>query len=190
VSRGGKTSGSRASSARGTASLLDEDEMAETGGVVQRGAHERDVGLASLERGDVLRGRAATDVDLRRGVLLAEGAQDERGDVEVARDAERDPEPAGDALRGVARGGEALGGAGHGAAGGLPQREAGRRERDAARRALEERGAGDLLELVDLPGQRGLGDVQALGGPGEVELLGDGEEAGQQSEVEIHARQA
>ena len=64
-----------------------------------------------------------------------------------------------------------------------------RRERE--RRLLEERlsGGGELdlaagadeqfcaegpLELADLVAQRRLGDVEARGGPAEVELLGDG----------------
>jgi hypothetical protein len=69
--------------------LLDQDEMPEERSVGDRRAPERDVGLAGLGRGDVLRGCPAADVDLRLGMLLAERAQDQRGDVEVARDAQR-----------------------------------------------------------------------------------------------------
>ena len=46
------------------------------------------------------------------------------------------------------------------------------------------------LELLDLRGQRLLGDEQPLGRAGEVQLLGDRDERAQQPRVEIHHRAA
>jgi len=51
--------------------------------------------------------------------------------------------------------------------------------------ADEQVGAEGALELVDLVAQRRLGDVQARGGPAEMELLGDGQEVAQQARLEI-----
>ena len=45
--------------------------------------------------------------------------------------------------------------------------------------ALEELGAEFVLQLLDLPGQGRLGDVQAGRGAAEIELLGQGEEVSQ-----------
>jgi hypothetical protein len=42
--------------------------------------------------------------------------------------------------------------------------------------AAEERDAEGILELANLLAQGGLGDVEALGGPGEIALLGDGDD--------------
>ncbi len=47
-------------------------------------------------------------------------------------------------------------------------------EADAAAEAVEELGAQVFLELQDLLGERGLRDVAALGGAGEVTGVGDG----------------
>jgi len=51
--------------------------------------------------------------------------------------------------------------------------------------ADEQVGAEGALELVDLVAQRRLGDVQARGGPTEMELLGDGQEVAEQARLEI-----
>jgi hypothetical protein len=50
---------------------------------------------------------------------------------------------------------------------------------DPAPVALEQRDPQLVLELGDLPAESGLGDVEALGRPPEVELLGDGDEVAQ-----------
>ena len=42
------------------------------------------------------------------------------------------------------------------------------------------------FQCADVPGQHGLGDVQALGGATEVQLFGDGDEVPQLAQVKIH----
>jgi hypothetical protein len=51
--------------------------------------------------------------------------------------------------------------------------------------AHEQVGAERALELLDLVAQRRLGDIDARGGPAEMELLGDGQEVAQQARLEI-----
>ncbi len=53
---------------------------------------------------------------------------------------------------------------------------AGRREGDLAGGAHQQRDAELPLQLLDRPGERGLGHAEALGGAAEVQLLGDGDE--------------
>ena len=60
--------------------------------------------------------------------------------------------------------------------------DAGGGEGDRPRGAVDELHAELALELLDLPAQRRLGHVQALGGAPEVQLLGDGDETGQSGE--------
>ncbi len=55
-------------------------------------------------------------------------------------------------------------------------RQACRREFDPAGTADQKVDAEFALELADLLGQRRLGHVQPVGGPAEVEFLGDGAE--------------
>ena len=55
---------------------------------------------------------------------------------------------------------------------------------DAMRRAQQQRAAEQLLERTDLPAERRLGDVEALGRPPEVELLGDGNEGAQVAQLD------
>ena len=43
-----------------------------------------------------------------------------------------------------------------------------------------------LLQRADLPGQHRLRDVQPLGGPAEVQLLGHGHEVAQLAQIDIH----
>lgn len=68
------------------------------------------------------------------------------------------------------------------------ERLAGRGQCGALSVAFEQRQAQILLEAADLLGHRGLGDEQALGGPGEVQLLGDGLEVPQRTQMNVHAR--
>ena len=63
------------------------------------------------------------------------------------------------------------------------QDRAGLGQLDAAVRAREQLYAQLLLELADLLGDRGLGDVQARGRVAEVPLLGDGDEVPQMSKL-------
>ncbi len=65
------------------------------------------------------------------------------------------------------------------------QRLARDRQRAAAAGAVEQLGAEILLERGDLAAQRGLGEVQLLGGAGEVAEPGDLDEAAQLLEVHI-----
>ena len=58
----------------------------------------------------------------------------------------------------------------------------GRGQGDRPGGAVDELHAELALELLDLPAQRRLGHVQPLGGPPEVQFLGDGDEAGQPGE--------
>ena len=54
---------------------------------------------------------------------------------------------------------------------------AGRRERHPGRAAFEQLHAELVLERLDLGAQRGLAQVQPLGGPGEMAGFGDGDKA-------------
>ena len=56
-------------------------------------------------------------------------------------------------------------------------------EFDPPARSLEQRYPELLFELADLVAERWLGDVQALGGPAEVELLRDRDEVLHESQV-------
>jgi hypothetical protein len=58
-------------------------------------------------------------------------------------------------------------------------------ELDVAAGAHEQVRAERALELVDLVAQRRLGDVEARGGPAEMELLRDGQEIAEQARLEI-----
>ena len=51
--------------------------------------------------------------------------------------------------------------------------------------AFEQVGPERALELVDLVTQRRLGDVQARGGPAEMELVRDGQEVTEEARLEI-----
>ena len=70
------------------------------------------------------------------------------------------------------------------------QRLARDRQRAAAAGAVEELGAEILLERGDLAAQRGLRQVQLLGGPGEVAEPSHLDEAAQLLEVHIHSLRA
>ena len=59
-----------------------------------------------------------------------------------------------------------------------------RSERDVLRTALEETPAELVLEPLQLLAYRGLGDVQALGGAAEVQLLGQHRERPEQARIE------
>ena len=56
-----------------------------------------------------------------------------------------------------------------------------------ARAAVEEHHAELVLEQADLAGQRGLGQVEAGGGPGEALLLGHGQGVGQLVQLHIQS---
>jgi hypothetical protein len=70
----------------------------------------------------------------------------------------------------------------------LQQRLPGLRELHPAGRPLQQRDAQLLLEPGDRGAQRLLGDVDAAGGAGEVQLLGDGDEVAQVPQLHIHSR--
>ena len=63
------------------------------------------------------------------------------------------------------------------------QELAGRRERHLPGGAVEQRDVEFVLELADRVGQRGLGDVQLLGGPAEVAGVGHRGEIAQVTQV-------
>jgi hypothetical protein len=69
-------------------------------------------------------------------------------------------------------------GGGKGATGGGEQGAAGLAEGHVAAVTHEQRGAYLVLEGADGRAQAGLDDVYPGGGPGEVQLLGDGDEVG------------
>ena len=63
----------------------------------------------------------------------------------------------------------------------------GGREPDAAGGALEQCAPEILFERADLPVQHRLGDVELLGGPPEMLVLGDGGEVPELAQIQIHA---
>ena len=68
------------------------------------------------------------------------------------------------------------------------QAHAGRGERHAPARALEQRHAERLLELADPLRERRSRDVQPRGGPAEVQFLGNGHEVPQPPKIRGHGR--
>ena len=52
--------------------------------------------------------------------------------------------------------------------------------------ALEQHDAKSTLQLLDLLRERGRADAQALGGAGEMQLLGHGDEVAEVSEFDLH----
>ena len=66
------------------------------------------------------------------------------------------------------------------------------RQRNATRRSVEQALANPRLELLDLRGERLLGEVQAMRGAREIELLGYRNERAQQPAIEVghHERSA
>ena len=61
---------------------------------------------------------------------------------------------------------------------------AGRRQPHRSARALQERRIDDVLEHLDLPGQRRLGHVEPRGGAAEMQFLRHGDEAAELVKVE------
>ncbi len=70
----------------------------------------------------------------------------------------------------------------------LDQRAAGRREPHAALVAIEQHHTELCLELLDMLGQRRLGDAQALGSAAKVQFLGQGQEHPQVSQFHETSR--
>ena len=70
----------------------------------------------------------------------------------------------------------------------VEQRAAGDGQLDAVRRAPQQLAPEQPLERADLAAERGLGEVQARGGPIEVELLGDGDERPQVPDLDALRR--
>jgi hypothetical protein len=68
----------------------------------------------------------------------------------------------------------------------LEERLAGGGQADGARAAVDELGAELVLEVLDLPTERRLRDVEALRGPTEVALLGQGHERAQVTQLDVH----
>src|SRR2546427_8905934 len=65
------------------------------------------------------------------------------------------------------------------------ERLAGAGESDSAGESLEQRDPQLGLEIMDLLGEGGLGDVETPGGPGESEFLGDGDEIAQVAQLHL-----
>jgi len=82
-----------------------------------------------------------------------------------------------------------LGGLGQQLAGMRVEEAAGLGELERPAAALEQQHPQVILQLLDLPGQRRLGDVQALGRAREVQLLGDGNEVTQVTQFHVDTRQ-
>jgi len=70
----------------------------------------------------------------------------------------------------------------------IEERDAGDGQLDAMRRAPQQRAAEQPLKRADLTAERRLGNVEALGRPPEVELLGDGDEGTQVAQLDRFRR--
>src|SRR5262249_24090470 len=73
--------------------------------------------------------------------------------------------------------------------GNLQQRPSGRGQPDLAAVAIKQLRPQRRLEALDLLAERGVGGVQPLRGPGEVQLFGHRDEIAQVPEVRIHSQQ-
>ncbi|CAM5314026.1 hypothetical protein SSPIM334S_01878 [Streptomyces spiroverticillatus] len=131
---------------------------------------------------------ALLDQELDAGVGVVEGAQDvrEQARAQARGRAQADPAPAQlGQLLDLAAGGV---GVGEDTAGEGEEGPAGVGEGDVAPGPGEEVGPQLALQGADLLGQRGLRDVQLLGGAGEVPGLGHGHEIAEL--LELHADQS
>ena len=147
---------------------------------------ERDVELAELETLELRVGRRARETHLDAGLGAAPAVHDLRqgaGDREVVvadpdladppgRGAPADVDRPVDAIERVPR----L----------VDEHRTGRRQAHAPRGAMEQREAELPLEPRDAARQRGLCDVQALGGTREAQLVGHGQERAQVGELDAH----
>jgi len=147
-----------------------------------------DVELAREDAaGDLCAEELAGDDGQVRAVVC-DGGEDRAERLEAGHRRVAEPDRSGDARPGEAR---TLGGAlerGERERCLLEERPPGGGELDMAAGADEQVGAQGPLELVDLVAQRWLGDVEACGGPAEVELLRNGQEVAEQARLEIDSR--
>ena len=114
-------------------------------------------------------------------------AAQRRGQEIVGGADEADREPAGLARGDGLRLTDPLVELGEDAPGADEEGRAGRRQRDAAIAALEQRQAERVLELADRLAERRLRHVQALGGAVEIQFLGDGDELAQEPRLDHSA---
>src|SRR5690554_1710134 len=107
-------------------------------------------------------------------MAAAEAARRPGDDRDRGRLDETDREPANLAVRGVPGRGDRSIDVLEGPPGVPRQYLARRGQADRSIAAVDQLGADDRLQSADLLAERGLGDVQALGGAPEMKLLGDG----------------
>ncbi len=145
----------------------------------QRGADEAEVDLAGVEHPELVDGGACFERDraVREtfGGELFEGGRDVAGDPVQQAEAEHRLVQAGGPARVLQRQAGRL----EGFPGAGEQDLPGRGELDAAAVPDQQGGADLAFELLDLLAERRGGDVQALGGLAEMQLLGDAHEVPQ-----------
>lgn len=147
----------------------EELEIAARGDLLA--GQEAEVGAVRAQGGELAVERLVGELDLDARVARAEFGN--RGGDEVGGEAPivADDELAAGAAGGVLDGGDGEIDLGEDLAGVDVEGAAGVGELDADAVAIEEPGAELLLEGADLAAERGLGDVQPLGGAAEVQLL-------------------
>ena len=152
----------------------------------ERQPDQGDVGpvVAQATRGVVE--REVADGQENLGTRLRKRPQQPRGEIERGGGEQSDVQLAALAASGLDRGLQRLIDALEQTGDPLQQCPAGRGQLDLARGADEQLRPDERLELPDLGAERLLGEVQALRGAGEVELLGDGGERTQVTQLHTH----
>ena len=164
--------------------LVLEPQLLQVGGDV---CTERHGGIeASVAQvGEQGCGGVVVGVQVHGGMSLGQGREEGLEPV-AGTGGQAELQFAGDSASGGAGGRQGVVGCLDRGARGFEQCVAGVGELDPTSRSVEQVDAQLGLELPDRGAQRLLGHVQAGSGSGEVQLLGDGDEVAQQSQVAVH----
>ena len=155
-----------------------QDVRADTG-VIERCPGERNIDEAGPKPGGRIGQVGLADADVHAGVACSEGGGQSWSGPFGAVGERAQSERGGTGRRGDSR--ADLISLGQQSAGLVVQRHAGRGERDARGRAVQQDGAKISLQVFDGSAQRRLGHLQPRSGPAEVKLLGDGHKVAQQA---------
>ena len=167
---------------RGDGGLADEHLDLDVR-IADRQRREAEIGGAGCQRADLVARRALVELDVDRRVRHAQPLHDARHERQERRageaHAQRPGLPLVDAAR-VVRGAVEVG---QDRARVAQEGLAGRRHLHAPARPREELAAQLVLQQPDLVAQRRLGHVEPLGGAAEVQLLGDGHEVAELTQL-------
>ena len=169
---------------RGDERLIDDHAEAEERRALHRRVQQPDVDLARTQRLRLCARGQLPQLERDVGRALAEGAKGGRQHAVRRRRDEADDEPPDDSFAGALRGDGGRLGHLEQPPSVIEKDSAGHGETRRAADAGEELDAELPLELLDLPAERRLRDVQSLRGAGEVSLLRDRDERASESELQ------